>query len=252
MDAISSHGTDADDRGRTRTLIVEGPAAEDAPHGTASAATAQPLSVLMREGSQIEHHEAENSSFITELMSGRVNEHGYADFLVRYAQVYAALESTGRSLTGDPIASAVIDPALERGAALEKDMAYWGRYASSSRNESPATDAYVARIEQAASWGGLYLAHHYTRYLGDLSGGQAIGRIMARTFGLKDGEGLAFYHFAHIPKPKKYKDAYRARLDALPLDRDEKQRVLTEVKATFSLNGAIFAEMNENLDAYRR
>lgn len=56
----------------------------------------------MREGSQAEHTEAEASSFMAELLAGRVNKRGYA---------------------------------------------------------------------------ALYIAHHYTRYLGDLSGGQAIGRM---------------------------------------------------------------------------
>ncbi len=93
----------------------------------------------------------------------------------------------------------------------------------------------------------LFVAHHYTRYLGDLSGGQAIGRILARTYELDRPEGVRFYDFPAIPKPKPYKDGYRARLDALPLDEDEKAVVLAEVKATFDLNGALFAELTEVL-----
>ncbi|MET0821109.1 MAG: biliverdin-producing heme oxygenase, partial [Aeromicrobium sp.] len=89
-------------------------------------------------------------------------------------------------------------------------------------------------------------------YLGDLSGGQAIGRIIAREFGLVDGVGTAFYSFENVPKPKLYKDAYRARLDALPLDDVERSRVLDEVRTVFALNGGIFAEMTTHLDAYRR
>ena len=49
----------------------------------------------------------------------------------------------------------------------------------------PPPTAYRARLlEQAAEWAALLVAHHYTRYLGDLSGGQAIGRILDRTFEL--------------------------------------------------------------------
>lgn len=91
------------------------------------------------------------------------------------------------------------------------------------------------------------MAHHYTRYLGDLSGGQAIGRILARTYELEGLDGIGFYDFPEIAKPKVYKDGYRARLDALPLDEAEHQFVLAEVQRVFGFNGALFAELGERL-----
>jgi heme oxygenase len=209
------------------------------------------LSTLLREGSQAEHTATENSTFMTELLAGRINERGYVELLARLRQVYAALEAVGRDLADDPVVAAVFDPDLERLESLDADLAYWGREVAASP-ASPVTAEYVARIEASASWRGLFVAHHYTRYLGDLSGGQAIGRILARTYDLADGEGTAFYHFEAIPKPKPYKDAYRARLDALALDDVDKTRILAEVKAVFGLNGALFAELGENLDDYRR
>ena len=93
------------------------------------------------------------------------------------------------------------------------------------------------------------VAHHYTRYLGDLSGGQAVGKVLDRTFGL-GGAGLAFYEFPMRPKP--YKDSYRTRLDGLGLDADEIGRAVDEVKVAFGLNQALFDELAENLPAYRR
>ena len=207
------------------------------------------LSTLLRTGSQSEHTAAEGSSFMSELLAGRINEAGYAHFLGLLRRVYAALETTAADLSGDPLASAVIDPAIERLAAIDADLDHWGRV----EVDSPATDAYVARIGASASWGGLFVAHHYTRYLGDLSGGQAIGRILSREFALDGaGAGVAFYAFDAVPKPKLYKDAYRARLDALPLDEQERDRVLDEVKAVFGLNGGLFAEMTTHLDTYAR
>lgn len=93
------------------------------------------------------------------------------------------------------------------------------------------------------------MAHHYTRYLGDLSGGQAIGRVLDRAFDLQ-GDGLSFYQFPMRAKP--YKDAYRARLDGLGLDLDDIDRVVDEVKVAFALNQALFDELTANLPAYRR
>ena len=205
------------------------------------------LSALLRTGSQAEHTAAEGSTFMSELLAGRIDGAGYAHFLGLLRRVYEALEGTAADLVDDPIASAVIDPAIERLAAIDADLDHWGR----TLHDSPATDAYVARIRASASWGGLFVAHHYTRYLGDLSGGQAIGRIMSREFEL-DRAGVAFYAFDEVPKPKLYKDAYRARLDALPLTDAERDRVLAEVKAVFALNGAIFTEMTTYLPRYAR
>ncbi len=207
------------------------------------------LSALLREGSTAEHRDAEGSSFMTELLAGRVSREGYAVYLSCLRRVYAALEEgAAASLATDPIASAVIDPRLDRLAAIDADLEFWGGPVA---HVSPATDAYVSRIQRAAAWGGTFVAHHYTRYLGDLSGGQAIGRLLAREFDL-DGAGVAFYAFPEIPKPKPYKDAYRERLDALPLDAAEQQRVLAEVKGVFGLNGALFSELSAQLPAWRR
>jgi heme oxygenase len=208
---------------------------------------ATPLSALLRSGSMSDHSAAEGSSFMSELMAGRINAAGYAHFLGLLRRVYEALETTAAELADDPLASQVIDPSIERLAAIDADLDHWGR----TEFDSPATDAYVARIRASASWGGLFVAHHYTRYLGDLSGGQAIGRIIARDFEL-DGVGTAFYEFPAVERPKVYKDAYRARLDALPVDEAESARILEEVKATFGLNGGIFAEMTTYLDKYAR
>ncbi|MFE6649917.1 heme oxygenase (biliverdin-producing) [Nocardioides sp. NPDC057772] len=211
-----------------------------------------PLSALMREGSRVQHTDAETSSFMEELLAGRVNEQGYADYLLRLRKVYVALESVGRDLAAtDPIAAAVHDIALERMAAIDADLDVWAPGVDGDAVESAAADAYAARIEATRSWGGLYAAHHYTRYLGDLSGGQAIGRLLDRFFEL-DGEGVAFYEFAEIPKPKPYKDGYRARLDALDLDAAEKLRIVEEVRVAFGLNQALFEELGACLDTYRR
>jgi heme oxygenase len=210
----------------------------------------EPLSIAMRDGSKAEHEAAENSSLMSELLGGRVDEAGYAAYLLRLRRVYEELETTGRALRSDPIVAAVHDPGLERLAAIDADLDHWAPGADRSV-DSPAATAYAERLASSAGWGGLYVAHHYTRYLGDLSGGQAIGRILNREFDL-GGRGIAFYDFPSVPKPKPYKDAYRARLDALGSSRDDKARVVAEVQEAFRLNRAIFAELGELLPTYRR
>lgn len=213
------------------------------------------LSTAMREGSRAEHEAAEGSLFVGELLAGRISTAGYAAYLRRLRVVYAALEGAVRRHAAHPVVAAVADPALERLAALDADLAHWAPgtdpAAPLDAVDSPAAHAYADRITAAAAWGGLLAAHHYTRYLGDLSGGQAIGRLLDREFSL-DGAGTAFYAFPGIPKPKPYKDAYRARLDALGLGVAEVDRIVAEVKVAFGLNQALFAELGEQVARFRR
>jgi len=207
------------------------------------------LSVAMRDGSAAEHREAEGSEFVERLVAGELAVEGYVEYLVRLRTVYAALESVGQMLRNDPIAGGFIDSDLDRVAAINADLAYWAPEGAPSV-VSPAADAYAARILASAQWGGLYIAHHYTRYLGDLSGGQVIGKVLSRTFEL-DGRGVDFYEFTEIPKPKPYKDAYRLRLDGLALERADKDRVVDEVKVAFQLNHAVFEELAGQLGQWQ-
>ena len=212
-----------------------------------AAEAVQPLSAAMKDGSTAEHEAAEHSPFVAELLAGRVNARGYADYLLRLRAVYGALEDAVRTRRADPFVAAVYDPALERVAAIDADLEHWAP-GTAHVVDSPAAQAYRDRIA-GASWGGALLAHHYTRYLGDLSGGQIIGKMLDRTFGLH-GAGLAFYEFPVRAKP--YKDEYRARLDGLTLDADEIGRAVDEVKVAFRLNQGLFDELAGNLPAYQR
>ena len=209
------------------------------------------LSTAMREGSRAEHEAAEGSAFMAELLDGRLSAEAYADLLLRLRRVYAALETTLAERADDPIVAAVHDSALDRLAAIDADLEHWAPGVDPEGIDSPATAAYVDRIRASAAWGGLLVAHHYTRYLGDLSGGQVIGRVLQRTFDLPDGVGVRFYDFPLIPKPKPYKDDYRARLDALDLSPGEITRIVDEVRAVFGLNQALFDELGSQLERYR-
>ncbi len=205
------------------------------------------LSVAMREGSAAEHRAAEESPFVAELLAGRLRPVAYADLLLRLRLVYGALETAVRRQAHDPVVAAVHDPVLERRAAIDADLAYWARGADPAAVHSPATDAYVARLAGADAHG--LVAHHYTRYLGDLSGGQAIARALVGTYGRQ--AAVQFFDFA-IERVKPYKDAYRSRLDALDLTDRERRDLVAEVRVAFGLNRALFAELGAALPAYRR
>ncbi|MCK7641860.1 biliverdin-producing heme oxygenase [Corynebacterium sp. P6145] len=205
-----------------------------------------PLSKALKSSTADAHKSAEYSTFTQDLMAGKLT---VADFIALQEQswlFYRALENAARAVADDPIAAAIVDPALERVPSIEADLD--ALHGTTDWREKvtalPATEAYVASLNEIADDAdapGL-IAHHYVRYLGDLSGGQVIARMMQRHYGLGP-EVLSFYRFAGIPKVKPYKDSYRAALDSLPLEASDRERLLDEACAAFLFNFNLFADL---------
>ena len=117
---------------------------------------------------------------------------------------------------------------------------------------SPATAAYCERLREVCfDWPAGFIAHHYTRYLGDLSGGQSIRRAVVRRYGFRGGQGVAFYDFRGLGPPGAFKRGYRATLDALPYPAAELNRLVGEVRLAYRLNAAVFADLERDTQRYR-
>lgn len=208
-----------------------------------------PFSTVLRTASSEEHQAAEHSSFMSRLLGGQLGIEAYADLTGQLWYVYRALEERAEQLAEHPLAGPFIDPALLRTAAIERDLAHLrGPDWRAGLAPLPATAAYVARIEElAAEWPAGYLAHHYTRYLGDLSGGQIIRGLAEKAWGFeRKGDGVRFYVFEEVTNPAAFKRDYRAKLDAAgaAMDEVERRRVVEECKRAFVLNGAVFHDLD--------
>lgn len=142
-----------------------------------------------------EHRAAEDREFIARLMAGELSLGEYTRYLAQFGWVYAALEAR----VPGPDDPALFDPALARSTSIQHDLLHLG--VADWRSEHPplpATEAYIAHLASIPANDTVrWVAHHYTRYLGDLSGGQAIARIVARHYGAT-AEQLSFYDFAGI------------------------------------------------------
>ncbi|MEV5276649.1 biliverdin-producing heme oxygenase [Streptomyces sp. NPDC051993] len=208
--------------------------------------TTTPFSTLIRTASHEQHTEAETSTFMGDLLGGRLGVRAYARYTEQLWFVYRALEEGASALAGDPVAGPFIRPELMRTAALERDLAHLsGPNWRHTTTPLPATTAYAERVAECArSWPAGYVAHHYTRYLGDLSGGQIIRDRAERTWGFaRKGDGVRFYVFDRIPNPAEFKRSYRELLDAVRADDLEKQRIVAECKRAFALNTAVLREL---------
>ncbi|MCX8063128.1 MAG: biliverdin-producing heme oxygenase [Anaerolineales bacterium] len=205
----------------------------------------QPLSIRLKEGTRAAHHAAENTPFMRELFSARLPLDAYRVFLVQLYHIYTALETNAVIMQSDATLHFFYLPALFRHSALEEDLRFY--YGDENwRDIAPlsATETYVQRIRVLSQeWPIGLVAHHYTRYLGDLSGGQAMKRIVAKMFHLASEQGLAFYNFPQIQNYTAFKNDYRARLDAMPIDDATAEIVVAEAKYAFELNQKVFTDM---------
>ncbi|MFI9254294.1 heme oxygenase (biliverdin-producing) [Streptomyces sp. NPDC053069] len=206
------------------------------------------FSSLIRIASHEQHMEAETSTFMGDLLGGRLGVDAYARYTEQLWFVYEALESGIGRLAADPVAGPFIRPELFRLAALERDLAHLrGPEWRAGLSALPATHAYAARVRECAErWPGGYVAHHYTRYLGDLSGGQIIRDRAEKTWGFtRKGDGVRFYVFDGVPNPAAFKRSYRQLLDGIGVDDLEKQRIVGECKRAFALNTAVFRALGD-------
>ncbi|WP_370890256.1 heme oxygenase (biliverdin-producing) [Janibacter sp. GXQ6167] len=200
-----------------------------------------PLSRALKESTAAVHDEAEHSPFMGDLLAGRGSSANFIALTEQLWHIYDALERSIEATVDHHAITAVHDPRLARLAALEADLDHLSPGWRERADALPATRAYIERIQACADAPHRLLAHHYTRYLGDLSGGQVIPTLITRHYGVTDG--LSFYDFEAIGRVKPYKDGYRAALDAIELSEGERAEVLDEAVAAFRANSALFAAL---------
>merc|ERR1719464_2522815 len=109
---------------------------------------------------------------------------------------------------------------------------------------SPEARRYCDRVKQvAAESPRLLIAHQYTRYLGDLFGGQMMGNMAVTSLGLEGGLGTSFYRFRDIEDTKAFITQWYAKLNELDLSTAEKEAIVDEANLVFRLDIDIFEEL---------
>ena len=207
------------------------------------------LATKLREGTKKAHTMAENVGFVKCFLKGVVEKNSYRKLVANLYFVYSAMEEEMERHKQHPILSKVLFPELNRKESLEQDLYYY--YGGNWREQvapSAAAKSYVQRIrEVSATAPELLIAHFYTRYLGDLSGGQILKGIAQRAMNLSDGNGTAFYEFQDIPDEKAFKAKYRQAMNDLPIDDATADKIVDEANAAFGMNMKLFQELEGNL-----
>jgi len=203
------------------------------------------LSVRVRQGTRAEHEAAQGSGFLDALAAGRLPREAYADLTAQHWFVYESLELAAAVMVHDPVVGSFVVPELARVPALEADLNFlYGPRWRDRITALPATTTYCTRLRDVAFVAGTgFVAHHYTRYLGDLSGGQYLGPAIARAYGLV-GDGHRFFVFPAID-PATFRTRYRRQLDDMPWSIPEQDTFLAEVAEAYRLNIAMLAGLKE-------
>jgi len=199
-------------------------------------ARAAPLSEALRERTRELHVEAERSGIVREILRGRATRYGYALLLRNLVPAYEHLE---RALEAQPSAAvgAMAMPELYRSGALRADLAgLYGPQWHRSLALLPAGERYGHRVAAAGRGDGARLiGHAYARYLGDLSGGRILRRLLARSLGLGPA-ALSLYDFPAIAEPEAFKAGWRQTLDRVAGAIDDVEDVVEEAAVAFALN----------------
>ena len=207
--------------------------------------TVSDFSKQLKEGTKKSHSMAENTSFVASFLRGVVDESKYRQLVANFYFIYHALESEINIHKDNPFIGPMRLNGLARHDALVEDCKYfYGDDWQDTIRPTEQTQRYISRIHEVAKNNPeLLIGHHYTRYMGDLSGGQILKGIAQKALGLKE-DGLAFYEFPEILDKKKFKESYRRVLDTMiPATQKDVDGIIVEANYAFRLNMYMFEEI---------
>jgi heme oxygenase len=204
------------------------------------------LAKELKTGTKRSHTAAENTKFVGSFLRGVVSEENYRTLIKDFYFVYSAIEEEMERLKDDEFLNPIYFKELNRLDAIKKDLRYfYGPNWLMEVKPSEGCIQYVERIHEVADQDPyLLVGHHYTRYLGDLSGGQILKGIAEKALDLPKGEGLHFYEFPDINDKKEFKTKYRSGLDKVTNDSSKMNDIIAEANYAFRLNMYLFDELS--------
>lgn len=200
------------------------------------------LAERLRSATRELHAEVERAGVMRRLLRGDLPRPAYCALLRSLHAIYAALEAALQRHSGHPQIAPWMRPELPRRERLERDLlalhgADWAEIAC-----APAAQRYAGHLQVLCDERpGLLAAHGYVRYLGDLSGGQALARVVSRSLGA--GHAVSFYDFGGPDAAGRLAAALRAGLARIAPDAHSAQGLVDEARAAFIRHRELFEEL---------
>uniref|UniRef100_A0A8C7GLL7 Heme oxygenase n=1 Tax=Oncorhynchus kisutch TaxID=8019 RepID=A0A8C7GLL7_ONCKI len=188
------------------------------------------------------HVRAENTQLMLSYQKGQITLPGFHIMngleCLLFNLLHTLEEEMDRNASHPGVAPIYFPQELARLETLERDLEHFFGQGWQKRVIIPAaTHRYTQRLRKIGEGNPkLLVAHAYTRYLGDLSAGQVLGKITQKSIGLSSGEGLSFFSFPGVSSPNRFKQLYRSRMNSIELTKEEREGVLEEAIMAFDLN----------------
>ena len=202
------------------------------------------LTTAFKEQTALAHRDAESAQFVKQMFHGNFEIEKYMEYLWAFHKVYKKLEEVLERFKDHKMVSPIYFPELFRAKALEEDLKYFEQnhgICNLSVGIKVATEQYYNRLQAIENEEPmLIVAHAYTRYLGDLSGGQILGKILFSKF--LTMKGLSFYAFP-FDNYEEWKVRYKTALDSITQEDRDISNLCAESNMAFKLNGAIFKSL---------
>lgn len=192
-----------------------------------------------------EHRRVERSGVMAGLLRGSIERGAYLALLRNLHAIYAALEPALVRHAANAIVGPVVMPELFRGDALERDLVALQREDDPPAAAlQPATAAYVERLREIdTTCPELLVAHAYVRYLGDLSGGQHLRRIVGQALGPAGAAGTGFYDFGDAARVAGLAQRFRTGLLTIGQRAPDTEAIVAEAESAFVRHGQIFEQL---------
>lgn len=200
------------------------------------------LSTRMRDETDIAHRLAEGTRLAAAFFAGRLRTEHYVRALQAIGPVYTAIEEGLDAHRHVPLVEAARFPQLFRAPAIRHDLAALEAPVLEPRPGSAAR-AYSERVREVSDAAPhLLVAHAYTRYLGDLSGGRIAARVARWALGLHDGDSLTFFHYEGV-EPAPMRRTFKRAIDAVPLETEQVDAIVEETRRAFLLHRDLADEL---------
>lgn len=212
---------------------------------------AEALSTLLRASTTEIHKEAEQRPFMRAFFAGVLPRDAYIGWLARQWHLYRTLEAGLDTLPPTLPEYGLVPTALYRTGRIEADLDHLtdGEWRHQD-HATPATRAYVERIEATFAFPPGLIAHAWLRYMGNVGGRDVLRRLVAGSIGAQEGgdRGLAFTDFTAVGEIRPFFADFHEKLDGLPLTEAEKARAVAEADSGFRLNIALTDELAVDFD----
>ncbi len=188
------------------------------------------------------HELSKDSGFATALMGGEWGPFAFVEWQRALHPVYVTLENILIKNRKNPDLHIFDHRKLDRRDRIAHDLSTYGVDPNTDPSALPSVKRYVAAVEAAGDSTQRIMAYHYTRYMGDMIGGQVIARSLIKNYDMSP-DSLTCYDFKEIGDIHHYRQTYKNLLELVPWTDEERRDFIEEVKTAYEVNANLFEEL---------